>query len=229
VDIADCDADTALHAAASSLHLDIIKRLTEVLSDEALARLLERPNSKGRCPLACTFDKFQSGDSLYRSNDDDSAEAVKNIVSHLVELHKRLGVSIDLQDSERSTPLLMASKFGIEDAVGTLLANGAAPNIATDGGETPLTAAAQQGALIVMRMLLEAGADPHQTIERSKETALHLVMHTVGSEDDLVRISTDLLDAGADVNAMDAEDKSPIAWAAELRREKLVCVQILLF
>ena len=224
VDVADCDADTALHAATSTLHFDVITRLCQVLPDEDLAKLLARPNSRGRSPLHCTFDKYLDGDPLYRNNpDSDVANTVGLIVDLLGALHKKLGVSIDLQDSERATPLLLAAKYGVEDVVRVLLDAGAAPNVATDMGETPLTAAAAAGALEVLRMLLEAGADPHQTVERTKETALHLVVHTVGTEDECVSICKDLLDAGSDVNALDAEDKSPIAWAAEHRREKLVC------
>jgi ankyrin repeat protein len=215
VDVADCDADTALHAATSALHLQVVTRLTEVLEDEELAKLLARPNVRGNTPLHCTFDKLLEGEMGISRN-------VTEIVQHFVALHKKLGVSLDVQDTDRATPLCLAAKYNVPDAVKILIEAGADTNIATSWGETPLTAAAAAPSVQIMLDLLKAGAAPQATLERSKETAMHIVIHTGLTEDECVRVCERLIDCGGDVDALDIDEKSPIVRAAEHHRQKLV-------
>jgi ankyrin repeat protein len=218
VDVADCDADTALHAATSTLHLHVIKRLTEVLKDHELAELLARPNTRGSTPLHCSFDK-------HRLDEVGVNKKVTEVLEFLVQLYKKHSVSVDLQDSDRATPLYLAAKYEVPESVRVLIGAGADVNIPTSWGDTPLTVAAAvptAAAVEVMTELLAAGADPNATLERSKETALHLVVTSGLPEDDCVRVCEKLIDAGGDVNALDADETSPIARAAEHHRQKLV-------
>ena len=59
------------------------------------------------------------------------------------------------------SPLYIAAKYGYEDIVQYLLANGAQVNIPSKAGFTPLYVATENGHLNVVRTLLKAGADPH--------------------------------------------------------------------
>lgn len=222
IDAADYDADTALHTATSSLHLHILHRLTEVIKPETLAELLTKPNVRGNTPLHCAFDKMLDGDP--RVTEFGVTEAVR----HLVALHTKHNISIDQQDSERATALCIAAKFNLPDAVKILIEAGADVNIPTSWGDTPLTAAAAAPSAQIMRALLKAKADPTAALERSKETALHLVIHSHLREDEVVSICEELIDAGGDVNALDIDEKSPVVRAAENHRQKLVRFLLLL-
>lgn len=222
VDVADCDSDTALHAATSTLHINVIKRLTEVLKDDELAQLLARSNVRGNTPLHCTFDKLLEGEA-------GVSDKVTEVVQHLVMLHKKHNVSIDVQDTDKATPLCLASKYNVPDAVKILIEAGADVNIATSWGDTPLTAAAAAPSVQIMSSLLKAGADPLAALERSKETAMHIVIHTGLTEDEVVSICERFIDAGGDVNALDIDEKSPIVRAAEHHRQKLVRFSCALF
>lgn len=215
MDVPDCDADTALHASISTLHIHVIKRLTEVLKDDELAKLLATSNVRGNTPLHCTFDKLIEGEI-------GISYKVTQVIEHLVMLHKKHGVSIDLQDSDRATALCLAAKFDVPEAVKILIAAGADVNLATSWGDTPLTAAAAAPSVQIMTELLNAGADPHAALERSKETAMHIVVLTGLTEDECVCICKRLIEKGGDVNALDIDEKSPIVRAAEHHRSKLV-------
>ena len=221
VDAPDYDADTALHTATSALHLDIMKRLTDVIKDDMLAELLAKPNVRGNTPLHCAFDTLLEGETK-------SSKTVTKAVQHLVSLHKKHNISIDLQDKERATALFLASKYSVSESVKLLIEAGADVNIANSWGDTPLTAASAAPSVPIMKALLQAGADPSATLERSKETAMHIVIHANLEEREVVSICEALIDAGGDVNALDIDEKSPVVRAAEHHRQKLVRFVVLL-
>ena len=61
------------------------------------------------------------------------------------------------------TPLIAASRVGFEDAVEWLVGLGAKVDGANKMGETPLIIAVQQRQTEIVKVLLEAGADPDKT------------------------------------------------------------------
>jgi ankyrin repeat protein len=222
VDTTDCDADTALHAAASALHVEVVKRLTKAVPPGDMARLLQRKNCRGRSPLHCAFDSYSSG-AVAGTERWRAAESCASIVKHLVALHKEHNVSVDMQDAiEEASTLYLAARYNVVEAVKVLLECGADPNIGTNLSDTPLMAAAAASSSEVMKILLAAGADPCAVLARTRETALHIVLNGAVTDEDAHAMAMALLDAGADVNAVDIEEKSPVSWAAELRKEKLV-------
>ena len=97
------------------------------------------------------------------------------------------GVDIDLPSAaDRTTPMLMAAINGYFDLVALLLERGADPNLASDAGATPLYAVLnmhwapkarhpqpleheqqETGYLVLMRALLDAGADVNARLERT--------------------------------------------------------------
>ncbi|CAE7391377.1 TANC2 [Symbiodinium natans] len=90
--------------------------------------------------------------------------------------------------------------------VGTLMAHGARVNGHQD--ERPLAAAAQKGNLLMLRALLEAGADPMKPIGEEGETALHYAVRFGRFES--VRA---LLDHGVPADLPDQQGRTPLSLA----------------
>jgi ankyrin repeat protein len=66
-------------------------------------------------------------------------------------------------DKAGDTPLIIAARIGFDQAVQWLIGMGAKVNATNKMGETALIAAVQQRQVPIVRMLLEAGADPDKT------------------------------------------------------------------
>ena len=103
------------------------------------------------------------------------------------------------------------------NTVRALLSAGANVDAATDDGETPLWNAAQHGQTNAMRELLAAGANVDvASTSFSGWRPLHIALFNdhiegaMGSTMDAVKL---LLNAGADVNALDEDGKSPLDYA----------------
>ena len=112
--------------------------------------------------------------------------------------------------------------FGNLDAVNVLLEHKADVNGKNQSGMFPLLQAAKDGRKEIALRLLAAGADARATMGDTGLTALHLAC-ALGYGD----IARALLDKGADVNAKDRWEHTPIGLAgryghrdlAELLRE----------
>lgn len=109
------------------------------------------------------------------------------------------------------TPLGLASYFGNEDVVRTLLLKGAEPNSPSKNGYNvfPLHSAVASNYEMIAKMLLEAGAAVN-VVQMSGVTPLHSAAHNGNIELLIV-----LLEAGADVNAKTDDGKTPADKASE--------------
>lgn len=78
------------------------------------------------------------------------------------------GTPVDRADAQGRTVLHLAAEDGLEDIVVALLARGAAVGAKDHRGATPLAYAAKgvsvEAGLNCCRLLLEAGADPHEAM-----------------------------------------------------------------
>lgn len=72
------------------------------------------------------------------------------------------GADPNIRDGEGNTPLMIAAKGGMTEAMRVLLLR-AQPDAPNGRGETPLIMAVQLRNLPATRMLLDAGADPDRT------------------------------------------------------------------
>jgi uncharacterized protein len=73
------------------------------------------------------------------------------------------GADPNLPGKGKDTPLIVASRIGFEEGASWLLEVGAKVDLANSMGETPLIVAVQQRQLPIVRLLLEAGANPDKT------------------------------------------------------------------
>ena len=70
------------------------------------------------------------------------------------------GANVNLPGKGGDTPLILAARVGFTEAVRWLLLKQARVDMTNRSGETALIAAVQQRQLLIVRLLLDAGADP---------------------------------------------------------------------
>ena len=123
----------------------------------------------------------------------------------------------DVANGDGVTPLMIASASGNPDAVQVLIERGANPNAAEKAyGQTPLMFAAANNEADVIAVLAEKGADvAAATKVRSSPsepmgglTALHYAVRQGN-----VEAVDALLDRGADINQVSADDTTPLMLA----------------
>jgi uncharacterized protein len=109
------------------------------------------------------------------------------------------------------TPLSLASYFGNEDVVRSLLLGGADPNIPSRNGFNvyPIHSAVASNYSMIAKMLMEAGADIN-VVQKSGATPLHSAAHNGNIELLIV-----LLEAGAIVDAKMEDGKTAADKAFE--------------
>lgn len=99
--------------------------------------------------------------------DQDNANLVRLLIEH--------GADVNLTTAKSNgTPLHHACAHNCNDIVRVLLEHQAQPNVMNDQGITPLLYAAVNTNAGILALLLQAGADPLQTLPEG-ETALHIV------------------------------------------------------
>ena len=122
-----------------------------------------------------------------------------------------------LRVMKESIPLVFAAGDGNTTEVERLLALGQDVMERSPAGETPLHTAAISGKPVIVKMLLDAGADPDaRTMGREylKMTPAHWMVF--GNKREALKI---LIDAGADVNAMNTKGKTPTDMAWDLPKD----------
>lgn len=113
-------------------------------------------------------------------------------------------------DKHYNTVLSIAAERGGIDCLPVIenfLSRGANPNIADSRGLTPLMYSGFAGHAIVQLVLLNGGADAKARTNMGSN-ALHFVMNNLESEDPT--LVNQLVSAGADVNAIDANGNTPL-------------------
>jgi len=73
------------------------------------------------------------------------------------------GARPDLQDNQGNTPLILAAQIGWSEGAQALLGRRASVNLPNGRGETPLIIAVQRRDVALVRLLMNAGADPRRT------------------------------------------------------------------
>jgi ankyrin repeat protein len=134
----------------------------------------------------------------------------------IAELLNRHGADVDVRGNTDRTPLLVACHNGRLEIVQWLLNHGADVNALSNDPCAPIHSAVGLGHLQVVRMLIEFNA--HIDIcEEFGRGVLHLAASR-HDNDDHVGIMQLLLDHGADPNARDNNDSTPLhhcSWSME--------------
>lgn len=148
--------------------------------------------------------------------EEREAEEVAMLASHwkLVSdtlIDNGIGMEQRLEASRNGgeTPLLFAVKYGLSEAVISLLANGARPNERDPRGNTPLHVAVIQRNTSIADMLLEDGAN----IEASDDSGWTPL--TLALKRGFLELSDMLLKRGADHNAANGAGSTPLMLASE--------------
>jgi len=105
--------------------------------------------------------------------------------------------SVNAQDEQGNSLLLLAARRGFETKMRLLLQAGANPNLRNHNGSAPLLGASMNGQLGAVRLLLENGAEVNAET-KSNDTSISLAVWKNHTEVALV-----LMNTGADVTHVD--------------------------
>lgn len=146
-----------------------------------------------------------------------------------IEEQIQAGVDVNAPATRRElgsiTALMYAAKQNKIDIVRTLLAYGANPNIITQEGYTALGYACTSRSLDIIQVLLRSGANP-DIRQEGGWTPLMSVAHFSHQGTDEILIAQALIQAGADVNAVDQFQRT--ALEAAIYQEALDMIDLLL-
>lgn len=224
------DGTTAVHEAARSGHVDMLRVMIEKGVDVNIAQ--DQPAEAGNTPLheACARGNAEVVELLMKSGADDTIQNVKGETAAYLALTKRVfGGDIDLDDriailealehvdipgSGGRTPLMqMLIQLGLNDKtelLPVLLDKGVDLEQRDDAGNTALiTAADSRSYKGVVKELVRAGADVNAENKRG-DTALHLALKWGDQESSIF-----LIKKGADYNHANNAGVTPAQLAAE--------------
>ncbi|WP_445144846.1 ankyrin repeat domain-containing protein [Dyella sp. Tek66A03] len=140
---------------------------------------------------------------------DDLPQAAAAGALAAVERLLELGFAADTQDQQGATALLHACGAGHREIAALLLDAGADASLAANNGMTPLTAAVGARREALIALLLQHGVSVDQRLP-GDATAL-MIAAAMGYPE----IAEQLLEAGADVNAVDARGHGALHAAAQ--------------
>jgi ankyrin repeat protein len=110
----------------------------------------------------------QPGSEIINTRDSSNGETALHIViarrdSQWLAFLLAKGADPNIADNHGTSPLMLATNLGFDDAVSLLVERGAHLDEGNSTGETPLITAVHRHDLVVMRVLLKAGANPDRT------------------------------------------------------------------
>jgi ankyrin repeat protein len=117
----------------------------------------------------------------------------------------------------RFTGLHMASYYGLEKSVESLLAGNWKINEQDSYGRTPLSLAALYGHAAVVKLLLEKGVDVE-----SKDPTWGQTPISLAAEKGHAAVVKLLLEKGADLDSKDRNSWTPLSWAARNGHDEMV-------
>lgn len=161
-------SETPLHAAARSGNKEILGKLLMSGAD------VNATDNEGRTPLLCVLDNKRTDAALFliengadpEVSDATGHKAIDYATAHgLREVVAKLSKG-DNKDAHGNTPLHQAAYNGQSEIIRTLLTSSSKEMLdaTNDGGQTPLILACMQGNLMIVNLLLDAGADANRAL-----------------------------------------------------------------
>ena len=213
----DAAGDTPLNYAAGSE--SATKDIVKLLISEGAG--VNAKNAAGDTPV-----HFAAG----------SRSAGKDIIELLISE----GADINAKNKDGLTPLHYAAEHGRKDIGELLIARGADINAKNASGETPLHYAAENGHKDVAELLIAKGADINAknnegqapvdvALSRNRNEVAKLLiakgadvsLHVVARIGALAKVKS-LIEKGADINAKDTSDRTPLHYAIEYGHKDFV-------
>ncbi|CAB1117378.1 unnamed protein product [Ectocarpus sp. CCAP 1310/34] len=193
----------------------IFEILTSQQLAELLRALLEHAAAKGNKDLAQRLVRAgaEIGDALHRAVDGGHRE----IVSDLLESEASLAAT----DMDGRTPLHIAAEVGDADMVQLLLLKGATTDVIDNQEMTPLIVAACCNQVAAALALLAAGADITLRSTQFKCPATH-----AAALEGHVEILRAIIEHGADVDAVDAQQRTALHAASCFNKTEAVDVLV---
>lgn len=191
----------------------------ESIKDKPGAEALAKAVNEGQALLARALLRTGAPANGYGSVTPLSFAAAQGNTSLLSELVWGYGADVDRSDNERTTPLMLASELGQEQAVALLLQAKANPSLYDYQGRQALMFAAMSGSAACIKRLVQAGAEV-DAVDNNNHTALIYALWA-----DQPACMQALIEAGANIHTRDAEGRTPLMLAAEGHAE---CLKVLL-
>jgi hypothetical protein len=180
-------------------------------------------------------DFLDGGGTLYLS------AALGDVSLKIMQVAIEAGANVNAWSALCGTPLITAVRYEHEQVVRELIRAKADIGLATHRGETPLLTATMGGSVVMVEMLLAAGADPDQrgnillsndfveeviapgTIEyRLPPAAEWITPLILSARLGHLKVASRLIDAGADPEAQDLQSKTALDWAREMASPELI-------
>ena len=228
---------TPLHYAAESDYFDVTKTL---LAHGADTRMAQRNSGYNALHLAIRADVSMELIKLLLSSVKGydrqkllDGKVWGDAAIHMAAEHARTSTMQTLLDFgaqlesttgyNGDTALTMAARTGKRTAVEFFLEKGANINAGDSWGKTALMIAAENGYVRTAEMLLGKGANVKATSDNGN-TTLHLTARNAGdmssqSSGDIIRM---LLSEGADVNAKNSKNQTPLDKAANRKDDATI-------
>lgn len=216
IGIVDKKGKTALHTAAAQGQLAVLKYLIGQINPDSkfLISLLQQAINSNQLDVAkylCEFiikelnTKGKDGQSiLHLIASCQSGESYRQIMKYLV---KEVGININSKDSNGQTPLHQLASLGLLDQIQFLLETlGADDTIEDHFGLTPLHLAAKKEKIAVINYLLDKGKIKINFKSRhDSKTLLHIAAGYATQK--TIKL---LIEKGAEINAQDKHDRTPL-------------------
>ena len=205
VNVRDSEFSTPLHKATLKTHVELVQLLLESGAN------VDARNRKGRTPLHVVLDIT------------DKEQEHGDIIRLLLER----GANVNARDNAGATPLLLAASRGNACITQILLEHGAHPNMKNNDGKTALHLAIECRSCEMAQILLENNAQPN-VVNKDGQTPLHAVLlerpFYFGCDPEIfiasfVRL---LLECGANVNAQDKYNTTPLLLAVKQKMYDII-------
>lgn len=142
--------------------------------------------------------------------------------TNLVDLFRSFGVSVNVVNNKKDTPVLWASRGNHIETVRYLIKNGADLHLENDKGSTPLYWAVRYGFKSLVRVLIQEGR-VNLNQERKLGFLYPIVLASALGYDEIVKT---LIESGAEVNAVISNSLTSLHVAAAEGHYKVVQVLI---